>query len=344
MKQNNRPASILSEVTKQNPTVWKHVETFYFARGQNGVPDWPSWCFIPLYPWKYIAAEWAKLPEEKLTRDMLMLLASIGTWRYSQGIYRFSPPVYEALAKTELHAKIPADVLLRLPEWCVYVETPGLPWGADNTLFGFWAFLSWEITNVTSLHIACDLAQGFEARSLELGPYSLAESLTRMIEPAIAHKPTVVDAWEKAKKYLLPELVERYSILLSLLLYICSDSPEFLGPRGETHPTRPQPTRVKKGLRLFPPPGPRIWQTGNETGERLERERAAAESGAKERKGVSPHLRRAHWHGYWTGKREKDEAGNYIAERKFSHRWLPPVFVGSVSDDSESEAGDYNSA
>lgn len=332
-----RPVALLTEITKQNPTVWKHVENFYFAKGQSDIPEWPSWCFIPLFPWRYIAAKWAKLPEEKVTRDILMLLASIGTWRYSQGIYRFSSTVYDALAKTELHAKIPADVLLRLPEWCVYVEVPRLPWGPDNTLYGFWAFLSWEVTNVASLHITCDLERGFEARSFELGPFSLTESLTKMIEPGLAGKPGAIDAWESYKNYILPELVERYSILLSLLLYICSDSPEFKGPRGETFPKRLQPSRVKKGLRLFPATSTRIWQTGVETGERLERERAVAESGAKERKGVIPHLRRAHWHGYWMGKREKDEAGNYISERNFSHRWLPPVFVGGNDDGDQSE-------
>ncbi|CAK7009824.1 MAG: hypothetical protein DELT_00402 [Desulfovibrio sp.] len=325
-----RPAAVLNEITRQNPSAWKTVEAVYLAKGKGDVPDWPAWCFIPLFPWRYIAAQWAKLPDEKVTREILMLLASVGTWRYSQGVYRFSPELYDALSKTDLNSKIPADVLLRLPEWSVYVEIPGLPWGADNTLWGFWAFLDWEVvTNTTTLHITCDLDRGFEARSLELGDFSLAESLIRMIEPAVKHKPGAVVRWEAYKGYILPELIERYSLLVSLLLYICSDDPEFNGPESGVSPKRPQLTKVKTGIRLFPANGPRVWHTGLEIGERLERERVAAELSAKERKGVKPHLRRAHWHGYWTGPRKKDDGENNTMERKFSHRWLPPIFVST---------------
>ncbi|MGC6378155.1 hypothetical protein ACNO7L_10190 [Bisgaard Taxon 45] len=35
-----------------------------------------------------------------------------------------------------------------------------------------------------------------------------------------------------------------------------------------------------------------------------------------------PHIRRAHWHGYWTGKRDEPE------NRKFDLKWLPPFAVG----------------
>ena len=42
--------------------------------------------------------------------------------------------------------------------------------------------------------------------------------------------------------------------------------------------------------------------------------------------GVRPHVRRAHWHGYWYGPRE--------GERNFKLKWLPPVAVkiDSVDD------------
>ena len=40
----------------------------------------------------------------------------------------------------------------------------------------------------------------------------------------------------------------------------------------------------------------------------------------------APHVRRAHWHHYWTGARDS-------AERALVLKWIPPVFVGgSVSD------------
>ena len=40
----------------------------------------------------------------------------------------------------------------------------------------------------------------------------------------------------------------------------------------------------------------------------------------------APHVRRAHWHNYWTGARES-------AERCLVLKWIPPVFVGGASAD-----------
>ncbi|MCR3693455.1 hypothetical protein M8449_26645, partial [Citrobacter freundii] len=37
---------------------------------------------------------------------------------------------------------------------------------------------------------------------------------------------------------------------------------------------------------------------------------------------VRVHLRRGHWHGFWSGKRDEPEA------RKFSYHWLPPQIIG----------------
>jgi hypothetical protein len=41
-----------------------------------------------------------------------------------------------------------------------------------------------------------------------------------------------------------------------------------------------------------------------------------------------PHIRRAHWHGYWTGPRAKP-----AKERKFVLRWLAPIPV-NVSEET----------
>ena len=42
------------------------------------------------------------------------------------------------------------------------------------------------------------------------------------------------------------------------------------------------------------------------------------------------HVRRAHWHGFWTGPRDPERA----EERRFDLRWLPPipVAVDDVND------------
>lgn len=39
---------------------------------------------------------------------------------------RFAPTLYDALIATPVEGKLPTKLLSRLPEWTVYIETPGL--------------------------------------------------------------------------------------------------------------------------------------------------------------------------------------------------------------------------
>jgi hypothetical protein len=90
---------------------------------------------------------------------------------------------------------------------------------------------------------------------------------------------------------------------------------------------RNYPTRTKRGNELIVPQHPRIWDIGKPTGERLRR--AVAEYRGQHKK--APHIRRAHWHGYWLGPRD--------GKRKFEYKWLPPIVVGDVEDEEEKKHG-----
>lgn len=68
-------------------------------------------------------------------------LATLGTWRVTKGIYRFDPDLYDALIATPLTGDLPDDLLYRLPEWCVYLETPGLVFD-ERPLLGVYAHLN----------------------------------------------------------------------------------------------------------------------------------------------------------------------------------------------------------
>ena len=106
--------------------------------------------------------------------------------------------------------------------------------------------------------------------------------------------------------------------ILSLILYLCSDEPEVDDSRqpGEgVH--KPGLIKTRNGFKLFPPDRPRIWTVGAETGVKL---REFSRSSSAEGHTVRPHIRRPHWHGYWTGPKQ--------GERRFSYRWIPAILVG----------------
>jgi hypothetical protein len=61
----------------------------------------------------------------------------------------------------------------------------------------------------------------------------------------------------------------------------------------------------------------RIWNVGDKIGEVIRQQRESI----GDRKHTRRHLRRAHWHGYWTGARGSED-------REFSYKWLSPMVVG----------------
>lgn len=142
---------------------------------------------------------------------------------------------------------------------------------------------------------------------IHLGPWSLLESVERAMQIAetMAKKFGHTTSFPReAAEYVHDE----YMPLVSLLLYLCSVNGE-IGD-GERRPTRPRPKKTKKGHRMFPPMKVSTWDVGVRMGAVLRRAketvyRETHDYGReKQRSSPRPHVRRAHWHGYWTGPRD----------------------------------------
>jgi len=109
--------------------------------------------------------------------------------------------------------------------------------------------------------------------------------------------------------------------LVSLLLYICSEAADY---NNDATPSHAQPVKTKKGLRFFPPTVPQIWGVGERMGAALRRAESqnpgdTDTTPVEGKTSPRPHIRRAHWHSFWTGPRD--------GERKRVVKWLPPTGV-----------------
>jgi hypothetical protein len=166
----------------------------------------------------------------------LGIVGALATWRVTQGIYRFDPDLAAAVADTPLSGDLPAETLFHLPEWCVYVETPGRRW-AGRDLHGFWAHLDYEVGGVADeLRLVLDLAETPDAalapdRGLLpivflLGEGSLADALHRATESALQRGPA------NGLAAALPSIQDTQSLaaelapLVALLLYLCAENAE----------------------------------------------------------------------------------------------------------------------
>jgi hypothetical protein len=294
---------------------------------------WPQHVFLPVH-WagKVLAAHYSaqgiRVPP---TFDLVFpasVLAMFGAWRVTQGIYRYDPTLYDAIIATSLKGDIPIQVLQHMPEWCVYVETPGLVApvreGTEQPLSGVWAWWDWG-PRENDHHL---MALGFHvptlAREVSIMYVPMIEGIT--LDGAV---DMVIKGWrEAAESGVAPEgppenyaKVARPQLekILSLLLYICSDGADHC--KAGTTSTYPEPTRTRHGLRHFPVDKPMVWDVGVRLGSALRRAAARAledvQTASGDRRRPRFHVRNFHWHTFRTG---PGRMGRRV-------KWLPPIPV-----------------
>lgn len=320
MKMINDPRKHLRDVAVKYPQVWKQMDMFRQDKGK-GLPDWPDWCYCPLAAaYAVVSGGGSNTCNMENIADVA-LVGGLAAWRVTQGIYRFDPALYQRLIETPVSGEIPVEVLYQLPEWCVYVETPGLSW-IGSPVFGFFAHLEYDVSSDgrQELRLLLDLEDGLMAQPLHLTASTIDGALEGFAAEAGRHggPPPVPGALEKIGEYLPP--------ILSLLLYLCTPAADY---GGEARPTKPRPKKTKKGFKIFPPNQPRQWDVGVRMGAALRRAYQAQETGEPagdnqgERQRPRPHIRRAHWHTYRTGKGRSSRI----------LKWIPPIPVNLESVD-----------
>lgn len=336
-----RPREQLEMASKLYPAAWSDIEEMRARRGTSTLADWPQWCYIPIAGAQAAVANDASIdvrllalryPERVLDATRL---AGLAAWRITQGIYRFDPAVFDAVRTTPVSGNIPHDVLYRLPEWCVYIETPGLQF-SDAPLHGVWAHLESDVhTGEPELRLLLDVENmALVPVALHLGAWSLDESIARALKQAEGAAPVSRPGTSLLGLEWYPAAL-RASLepVVSMLLYICSQADE-VGRDGH-RPVRPTPKRTRRhGWRLFPANGPTTWDVGVRMGAALRRAYQAEQTGHEHEHGSPrPHIRRAHWHTILSGPRlQADGSPIPPDQRKSELRWMPPITVNVVGD------------
>src|SRR6266511_1844775 len=132
------PTGYLTTMAARHPGCWRKVDDLRARRGRD-IPAWPSWCYLPMAGSLAILSGGADLTTNAAiaVAQEALPFAALAAWRPTQGIYEFHPAVRAAIEATPLDGELPTDVLHRLPEWCVYLRTPGLqlgPWSPAGAL------------------------------------------------------------------------------------------------------------------------------------------------------------------------------------------------------------------
>ena len=337
----------LEAMSRVAPGIWKS-----FERTRRD--------FAPALEQEYVGKEEANiavveaLGEQKILRaysamttsqfeNMLTTFHTLATWRISQGVYRFDPDVYAGVIDSAIGCEIPGDLLLRLPERGIFVETPGLPFtfnsGAETSIHGVWARIeSIADTDEQVLVLQPLLASESVDRFLHASRMPISGRIDRWDEMAIDNTINVHAMNGRAvNRDEVKQTLGRAQIwtrpVLNLLLYLCSENAE-IGNHGRC-PCNPVPKSTRRGAYYFPPRQPTRWDVGVRLGAALRGARqAASESSAGSMAQKRAHIRRAHWHGVRVGPAKRaDGTPIPTSERRFELRWLPPIAVNIQSAD-----------
>jgi len=326
------PRILLQGLAKLFPGAWKWFDLFRANRGKAN-HDWPSWCWCPMVHALAFASggshDFLAMGVQKAHQIAILgrALAALAAWRPGQGIYRFDSDLFEAIINTEMDKSVPWESLYRLPEWCVYIETPGMLYRGDP-LSGFFAFLDYNPDGGrTELHLLLSCQNSLvpipfnfvEGGSLKDG----MEATYKEFRNRLTHAGFQEEEVDKAMLGLGRLLGDESTVmaLVALVLYLCAENADF----GGKQPIKVKAVKTGKGPRTMPPDRPRTWDVGSRVGVAL---RSLSNSEPRDHQGGShasprPHMRRAHWHHYWVGPR-----GNK-GEHHLVVRWMPPVQVGA---------------
>ena len=309
-----RPRDQVAAIAKVYPQAWLQIDEFRAERGHD-LPMWADWCFIPLAAAYSIVCSQHSMDRLNVQAvGDVATLTALGTWRVTQGIYRFDPAVYDPVRNTPLNKDLPCDVLYYLPEWCIYIETPDMMLDGAR-IYGVYAHLEQDQNDGRhELRLLLDTDNRLIAVPLHIGAWSLTEALRRAYGEAVKYDVDgVLDT-----SYIEP-LAKVVAQIMSLIIYICTQASEIDGT-----PHNPTPKKVRGQWRLFPAEKPRTWNVGVRMGAALRRAYHASETGQAHGGTVRPHIRRAHWHSYWMGSGD---------DKKTEVKWLPPIAV-NLDDDA----------
>ena len=325
------PDKWIREVNRRYPNLWTDLRKAYEepgdilrmkSSGMDMLKSVPDWCVMPtLFPFMLLTDRYGEL--FYITHmEEIMTLGTTYIWRCSKGVYRFAPEIYRALISQPITGNVPMDCLHHLPEWAVYIETPGLVY-ERHPMHGFIAHLDFNLySRNTDLQFALFLEGKAEPKMLAI-PFGDGTVLD-----AMARVDQVDDMFMRSdhpNRYIggRDEYRVTLTAMLQLLLYLCSDEPDM--PEIE-HPVK----RKTLSGRVRAPEEPRVWDVGVRISNVIRRYREGSVSYRYDdstepgsHASPRPHVRSAHWHTFWTGPRQAQ-----FPERKPIVKWIPPIPIG----------------
>lgn len=327
-KETYLPLKILKKITEQYPKAWEQMEMFH---NNNGAPDlgsWPDWCYTPMAAAVAVAS---KGNDDIIasTINNAQAIFALAPWRLNKEVYVIDEDLKKLLFEQEADLDVPDEILLHLPYPSFYVETPNTYFYNDK-IHGFFVALEYDVNNGEKELKPVFVTEDGDvfSFSIHIGAKSIHESFDLLNKEAIENTRTPLEKELVFRSMQYSEENKKFlKQILQVILYILAQNAEITPSSEQAMYTRRGKTIKDKYSEI------RKWDVGVRVGAAIRQQKAKEQSRQKEYKesehqSPRPHMRRGHWHHFWTGPKTKPE------ERKLILKWLSPMTVAANPDDT----------
>ena len=329
------PLKILKQLTTQYPKAWEQMANFHHDNGLNGLPSWPDWCYTPMSSAIAVATRgidmdaYNNLPTDTLLNfiTIAQVIFALAPWRLSKEVYVVDKDLKNLLFQQAGELDIPDEILLQLPYPCFYVEIPDT-YFRNEKIHGFFVTLEYDINNGDRELKPVFLTESGAAfsYSIHIGCKTIAESVELLNEQSFECTRGDKRLEELAQKgdEEVPETIDFLKKIFQVILYI-------LAQNADITPDPEQATITKRGKTIKDKYSEiRKWDVGFRIGNELRKQKfVQSDYQGGTHNSPRPHIRRGHWHHFWTGPK-KDES-----QRKLILKWLSPMAI-AVGDNEDS--------
>ena len=325
------PLRLLKEVTEENPKIWENMA--YYHDTNKNKPMWPDWCYAPIGVAYIIAQTCRHVIEEKKYKDALIegyatTIFALAPWRLNKEVYVIDPDLKELLFQQEDDLEIPGEILLQLPYPCFYVELPDTYYGGEK-IHGFFVNLEYDVvTHEKELRLTV-LSENGNIQSIPIHIDAKTISENMQIIARQAHENTddpVIKQMALVGLQYTKQMSVFHGKLLQIVLYI-------LAQNAEITPNSEQALITKRGKTIKDKYSEiRKWNVGFRTGKVIRQYKEKLNTVTEEHNDSThasprPHMRRGHWHHFWTGPK------NDKTNRKLVLKWLSPMMISVDTED-----------
>lgn len=300
--------------------------------------DYPAYCYLHTdAAFNYLGSRCCM--ELTAAGSLAPGLTACFTWRSFRRIYEYDPDMAssltEPLQELDESSVLPLEALQHLPFPCIYVAAPDV---VAEGFHGFFAYLEPSEDPQVPYLVAVFCLSGstsFVTGRLRLDP---GKPIGECVPDADLMMLPVISSAAKGDPAALelalghikagPPMGHPFQNMVlraaQLLLYIVSANADIAQDAPVREEAVASPAKKAAQKDPFEPPEDVFYnKVGFSTGAKIREARAAAGSG----KSVRAHMRKGHWHKYWTGPKN--------GERKLVPRWVDPVFVGKGEADPD---------